>query len=101
MKYVADEGYWESTYPWIKSPYELHNNIHVVRLRLSAMLKRLERQGVEAMQMYADQIKDMLGRGVARKLSKDEIANYSGPIFYLPHFGVYKDIRVVCYTVIL
>ena len=44
----------------------------------------------DTMQLYAAQIKDMLERKVARKLSDQEIRDYGGPIYYLPHHEILK-----------
>ncbi|XP_045117673.1 uncharacterized protein LOC123508205 [Portunus trituberculatus] len=48
----------------------------------ASLTKRLE--------AYSDQIQDMVSRGVARKLTKEEIKNYKGPVHYLPHHEVLK-----------
>ena len=40
--------------------------------------------------MYKSQIDDMIIRGVARKLSRNEIDDYDGPTFYIPHHEVIK-----------
>ena len=40
--------------------------------------------------IYNMQIKDMVARDVARKLSKEELNSYKGPIHYLSHHEVLK-----------
>ena len=40
--------------------------------------------------MYDDQIKDTMARNVARKLSKEELSNYTGPTHYIAHHEVLK-----------
>ena len=40
--------------------------------------------------MYAEQIDDMIERGVARKLTKEELDEYTGPVHYLSHHKVMK-----------
>ena len=40
--------------------------------------------------MYDEQIKDMVARNVARKLSKKELTNYTGPTHYTAHHEVLK-----------
>ena len=40
--------------------------------------------------MYDDQIKDMVAREVARKLSKKELTLYKGPVHYIGHHEVLK-----------
>ena len=41
--------------------------------------------------MYSDQIKDMLDRNVARKLTEAEIREYDGPCHYISHHKVLKN----------
>ena len=33
----------------------------------------------------------MLNRNVAKKLTDEEIANYKGPVYFIPHHGIYKS----------
>ena len=40
---------------------------------------------------YGGQIRDMLDRGVARKLSKKEVDDWQGPIFYISHLAVSNE----------
>ena len=39
---------------------------------------------------YQSQMEDMVNRGVARKLSPEEITAYEGPVFHLPHHEIVK-----------
>lgn len=41
-------------------------------------------------QKYWEQIQDMTDRGVARKLTKEEMLNYEGSLLYLTHHIVHK-----------
>ena len=41
-------------------------------------------------ELYENQIKDMFEGNVSRKLTEDEICDYSGPVHYLPHLEVMK-----------
>ena len=47
-------------------------------------------KNIEYTRMYNDQIQDVLNRGVARKLSKEDIQNYSDPVPLLSHHEVLK-----------
>lgn len=40
--------------------------------------------------MYHKQIESKIERGVARKLTKEEIEDYNGPVFYISHHEVLK-----------
>ena len=91
LEYDSEGKFWVSTYPWINDPYLVPNNYSVANAQLNSLLKRLAKSGTDQLKAYAEQINDMLERGVARKLSRQEILHYKGPIHYLPHFGVLKD----------
>ena len=41
-------------------------------------------------EMYFLQIQDMVERGIAQKLTQDEIDSYKGPVFYLSHHEILK-----------
>ena len=41
------------------------------------------------MNMYKEQVEDMIERGVARQVNMNEMKQYQGPIFYLSHHEVY------------
>ena len=62
----------------------------MVFARLKANEQRLKKMGSAQCAKYQEQIQDMLDREVAEKLSKEEVLNYKGPTFYLPHHEVYK-----------
>ena len=81
---------WTASYPWIKSPKTLPNNLPSCLARLRATKKRLAKRGVAYTKAYGDQINDMVERGVARKLTRDEMKKYQGPVHYLPHHEVLK-----------
>lgn len=81
---------WTAAYPWIKPPETLPNNISVSLARLRSTEKRLAKRGSDYAKAYSDQIQDMVSRGVARKLTNEEITNYQGPVHYLPHHEILK-----------
>lgn len=81
---------WTASYPWIKSPKTLPNNLPACLARLRSTEKRLVKRGVAYAKAYGDQISDMVERGVAKKLTRDEIEEYRGPVHYLPHHEVLK-----------
>ncbi|XP_062602451.1 uncharacterized protein LOC134264167 [Saccostrea cucullata] len=81
---------WTTTYPWIKDPKSLPNNINAAVCRLKCTERRLEKAGQEYSEAYGDQIADMVQRSVARKLTAEEVQRYEGPIHYIPHHEVLK-----------
>ena len=56
---------------------------------LKSTEKRLLKNKEHA-KLYAEQIQDMLDRGVARKLTQEELDRYSGPVHYLSHHDVLR-----------
>ena len=90
LGYDSLNGYWIASYPWIKDPNKLPNNVSLAYGRLKSTERRLIKLGSDYSQKYNDQILDMVHRGVARKLNIDELNNYNGPVHYLPHHEVHK-----------
>ena len=86
---VFQGSHWEAAYPWIKDPANLPDNRHVAFATLRALERRLERDPTKA-QVYDAQMKDMIDRGVARVIPKEEMASYKGPIHYIAHHEVLK-----------
>ena len=56
---------------------------------LKSTEKRLGKDPTHA-KLYDDQIRDMEHRGVATKLSNEEIVKHTGPIHYISHHEVLK-----------
>ena len=82
-------GVWTVTYPWIKPPEELPDNYPLA----FAMLKSTEaklRKNLQLAKTYDEQIRDMVSRGAAKKLSTDELQSYVGPKFYIGHHEILK-----------
>ena len=68
---------------------ELLNNKRAAFGMLVSTEKRLLKSKGRA-EVYQLQIEDMIDRGVARKLTQDELNNYKGPAHYLSHHEVLK-----------
>ena len=88
--YNAERRKFIVHYPWIRDPNELPNNVTAAEARLRTTERRLLKMGTDYAKAYDDQIRDMLARGVARKLSREEVLNFKGPIHYLCHHEVLK-----------
>ena len=78
-------------YPWVRDPKELPNNIKAAEARLRSTERRLLKIGARHAQAYDEQVEDMIGRGIARPLSKDEVESFEGPVHYLNHHEVLKE----------
>ena len=91
-KLVLDtkNGRWMiEEYPWIKNPQELCNNRKVAVAKLHATERRLLNKP-EYKDVYGSQIQDMLDRKAARRVTQNELDNYTGPQYYLAHHAVSK-----------
>ena len=97
------EGEVWCEYPFTKDPYCLSNNRSTVIKVAEKVEKDLLRDGLH--DAYNEQIRDQLKRGVAVKLSEDELNSWTGPCQWITHHAVLKDsvttpVRVVlCPTV--
>ena len=89
LTFNSDDSTWTVEYPWIKDPNDLPNNRKVAMAKLAATERRL-RKNADHARVDHEQIKDMLTRNVARKLSKEELTNYKGPTHYIAHHEVLK-----------
>ena len=90
LTYDEKNQIWTVKYPWIKDPSTLPNNYSLAMSRLKALESKLKKRGPEYCAAYHSQINDMLIRNVARILSAEEINNYCGPVFFLPHTDIAK-----------
>ncbi|CAC5368503.1 unnamed protein product [Mytilus coruscus] len=57
---------------------------------LDLLKKRLLRNSLEYASAYDEQIMDIVKRGIARKLTKEEMEIHSGPVHNIPHHEVLK-----------
>jgi len=80
-------GRWLANYPWIIDPRNLSNNRQFALAILKSTEKRMNRNQLYA-ETYQKQIKDMLDRKVARKVTEQELREYKGPVFYIAHHDV-------------
>ena len=83
------EGRWVAEYPWVRDPSELANNRKQAVAKLLSTEKRLKKND-EYKVMYSEQIADLLDREVARRVTREELESYTGPVYYLAHHAVLK-----------
>ena len=87
LHYAVDQEHWVTGYPWLMDPSLLPDNYVAALATLRNTEKRLEREPEWAIK-YGEQIHDMENRGVAVKLTQQEIDSWQGPVFYLSHLAV-------------
>ena len=90
LKFDAEESRWISSYPWVKDPSTLPDNYLSALATLKATERSLTKDPVWA-ESYQNQMQDMVDRGVARKLSSEELEEWKGPTFYISHLAVAND----------
>ena len=82
--------HWETDYLWLKDPKLLQDNSKSVKYSLYATERRLEKDSM-LKETYIAQWKDLIERGVAVKLSKEQLDSYEGPVYYLSHHEVIRN----------
>ncbi|XP_028399260.1 uncharacterized protein LOC114522717 [Dendronephthya gigantea] len=75
--------------PWKRDPANLPNNYPLAKRRLESLERSLARNPSKA-KSYANAILEYEKNGWARRLTDLEIKNTKGPVYYLPHHGVYR-----------
>ena len=87
LRYDEERWKWVCGYPWIVDPRSLPDNYPAAYSTLLRTERTLLKEP-EWMATYQKQIDDHVARGVARKLTQEEIDSYTGPYFYLSHMAV-------------
>ena len=77
------------SYPFKRDPHCLPNNRAAVMKMAEKMEKRLIKTGFY--ETYNQEIQKALDRGAAVKLTKEEIADWKGPVNYIAQHGVIQD----------
>ena len=90
LRHDPEQNVWTIQYPWIKDPHELPNNFPAAFSQLKTTEKRLKKLGESHSQAYDLQVNDMINRGIAKKLTSQELSSYQGPVHYIPHHEVMK-----------
>ena len=84
------EKQWTTSYPFEVDPSVLPNNEEQIDKMLIQTENRLLKSP-EASAKYQEQFEDFLKRGVFELLTEEEMSEYDGPVFYVPHHEVYKE----------
>ena len=88
ISFNKETGRWLANYPWVKDSKNLSNNHSVAVATLKATEKRLLRGNHEHAKLYSRQMKDLVDRGAARYVSKEELKLYEDTLFYISHHAV-------------
>jgi len=82
LSHDAKEQFWTAEYPWIRDPFDLPENRRAAFGMLISTEKRLPKNK-KHVEIYQQQIKDMIDRDVARKLTREELQKYKGPAHHM------------------
>lgn len=83
--------HFHASYPWVEDPATLPNN----RKAVEALFRRTEKQLAKKPQWkaaYKAQVHEMIERNAAVKLSKMEVASWSGPVWYIKTLNCTKPL---------
>ena len=80
---------WMIPYPWKKDPRSLPDNRYQALKRLESTERRLS-SNPEQSRAYQKQMVEMEEMKFSRKLSKEEIEKYEGPVHYISHHAVIR-----------
>ena len=80
---------WMVPYPWKKDPLLLPDNRPLAMKRLESTERRLKNDPATGV-AYDKQMEKMKELLFSRKLCKEEMDNYIGPVHYIPHHAVIR-----------
>lgn len=89
LSYVTEDEHsksphWDAAYPWRVDPLTLPNNKRGVEATFLSTERRLNKDP-EWKTAYAAQVHEMVARGAAVKLNKEDIDQWEGPVWYISH----------------
>ena len=87
VSFDAEKGRWIANYPWVRRPEELPDNRKIAVQMMLSTEKKLSRNPEKA-EIFHQQMEDLMDRGVARKVTKEEIEQHEGPKYYINYHGV-------------
>lgn len=80
----CNSPHWDAAYPWTRDLRDLPDNRKAVEATFKNAEERLEKEPVWKA-AYRDQMHEMVSRGAAVKLTKEEIDAWEGPKWYISH----------------
>ena len=90
ISFNPETGRFISKHPWKENRNCLVYNESMAFAIMKSTEKQLKNKGDFHINAYSSQIKDMLDRKAARRVTEEELRNYSGQKYFLTHLGVDK-----------
>src|SRR5450830_458158 len=89
LKLDVEKKKWTASYPFCVSPWTLIDNYNQARGCMQAQEKRLVR--TKRLAEFNEQFYQTVERGVFRKLTREEMADYKGPVNYVTMVEALKN----------
>ncbi|XP_064653222.1 uncharacterized protein LOC135503550 [Lineus longissimus] len=89
--HVREDGHFEMPLPW-KDDSKMPNNRTQAAKRLAQLRARLLKNP-KLREDYLKSMDDMLHKGYAERVPKDELNLSDGTVWYIPHHGVYHPVK--------
>lgn len=80
----GDSPHLDASYPWVANPAVLPDNHQAVEATFRKTEARLAKEPAWKA-AYREQIHEMVSRGAAVELTKQEIQNWNRPVWYISH----------------
>ena len=74
-------------YPWTEDVYKLTDNIQQA-VRMQTSVEKSLLKDLALLQVYNDEFKKFVDRGVISRITQEEIDLYEGPVSYVTHLPV-------------
>ena len=79
----SNQPHWDTAYPYKINPESLPDNKRGAMATFLRTEKRLEKEPAEWRETYKAQVRDMVERGAAIKLSDKQLAGWDGAVWYI------------------
>ncbi|XP_028331737.1 uncharacterized protein LOC114481263 [Gouania willdenowi] len=80
----SENPHWHASYPWLDDPSTLPNNRRGVEATFLRTERKLAKEPLWKA-AYTVQIHEMVDRRAAKKLSREELLTWTGPLWYISH----------------
>ena len=87
LSYDEEAKVWTARLPWVTPREALPDNYNAARKAMEVAERSLKKRD-GWLEVYSMQVKDMVDRGAARKLTPEEVEAWDGVVHYIPHLVV-------------
>lgn len=98
------DGHYSFKLPFINQEVSLPNNWQIAKQRLDSLKRKFKRNPVFHEEYNTDFLSEVLNKGLAEILPREQLKGKEGNTWYIPHHGVHhlrkKKLRVVKSSII-